>query len=188
MADAEGRFDWSMPDEEVHAAVNDLERTTGTMLLGRRMYEVLVAWQTLPTADEPAVMQDFARIWHGTDKVVYSRTLREVASERTSLERAFEPEAVRQLKASSERDLSIGGAELAGQAFAAGLIDECHLFLNPIAVGGGTAALPRNQRIPPRARRGAALRGRRRASPLRRAALRGTALRPHRASRTGAPA
>jgi dihydrofolate reductase len=147
VADRDGRFDWSAPDEEVHRAVNDLTRPVGTILLGRRMYEVLVAWETMDTAGEPAAIQDFARIWHASDKVVYSATLGEVSSARTRLERAFDPDAVRRMKASAERDLAIGGPHLASQALRAGLVDELHLLLNPIIVGGGTRALPEDLRL-----------------------------------------
>jgi dihydrofolate reductase len=147
--DAHGRFDWSAPDEEVHAFVNDLERPVGTYLYGRRMYEVMTYWETAPTDDaaEP-VACDFARIWQAADKVVYSRTLQQVASARTRIEHDFDAEAVRALKAGAERDLAVGGAALAGQAIAAGLVDECHLFLNPIVIGGGKRALPDGVRWP----------------------------------------
>ena len=140
--DADGNFDWAAPDEEVHAFVNDLERTVGTHLYGRRMYEVMVWWETVETAGEPDVMRDFAEIWWAADKIVYSKTLTSVASERTMIEREFDAEIVRQMKATTERDISIGGPELAGQALAAGLVDECHLFLAPLTLGGGTKALP----------------------------------------------
>jgi dihydrofolate reductase len=145
IADRGGSFDWAEPDEEVHAFVNDLERPIGTYLYGRRMYEVMVAWETL-TDDHPA-MQDFAQIWRAADKVVYSTTLEAPSSARTRIERAFEPEAVRQLKASVSSDISVGGAGLAAHAFRAGLVDECHLFLAPVIVGGGTAALPDHVRV-----------------------------------------
>ena len=141
VADADGRFDWSMPDAEVHAFVNDLERPVGTQLYGRRMYEVLVAWETWDTAGEPDVIQDWAQIWRAADKVVYSRTLEGVSSARTRIEREFEPEAVAAMKHEAARDLSIGGPGLAGEALRAGLVDECHLLLSPVAVGGGTPAL-----------------------------------------------
>ena len=147
VADEQGNFDWAAPDEEVHAAANDLQRRIGTMLLGRRMYEVLAPWETMDTNGEPLVMTDFAELWRGTDKVVYSRTLHDVPSARTRLERDFDPETVRCMKASAERDLSVGGPDLAATAFAADLVDECHLFLNPIIVGGGTSALPDNVRM-----------------------------------------
>jgi dihydrofolate reductase len=142
VADEQGNFDRLAPDEEVHAFVNDLERTVGTHLYGRRMYEVMVWWETMETAGEPDVMRDFAEIWWAADKVVYSRTLEAVASERTRIEREFEPETVREMKAMTERDITVGGPELAGQALAAGLVDECHLFLAPVLMGGGTRALP----------------------------------------------
>jgi dihydrofolate reductase len=147
VADQAGEFDWSMPDEEVHAAVNDLLRPVGTQLYGRRMYEVLVAWETMDTRDEPDVIQDFAEIWRTAEKVVYSRTLEEPSSARTRIERDFDPEQVRRMKDSGDRDLSVGGPELAAQAIAAGLVDEIHLFLSPILVGGGKRALPDDGRI-----------------------------------------
>jgi dihydrofolate reductase len=140
VADAEGKWDWSAPDPAVHAVINDIERPVGTHLYGRRMYEVLVAWETLES-DEP-VIQDFARIWRAADKIVYSRTLAQPSSERTRIEREFSPDAVRELKASAERDISIGGPELAGEAIRAGLMDELHLFVSPVVVGGGQRALP----------------------------------------------
>ena len=145
IADQEGSFDWAEPDQEVHAFVNDLERPIGTFLYGRRMYEVMVPWETL--ADDQPEMHDFAQIWRAADKVVYSRTLEAPSSARTRIERSFEPEAVRRLKASATRDITVGGAERAAQAFAAGLVDECHLFLAPVIVGGGTASLPDHVRV-----------------------------------------
>jgi dihydrofolate reductase len=148
IADEDGNFDWAAPDEEVHAFVNDLERPVGTYLYGRRMYEVMVFWETAHTfADQRPVMQDFAEIWQGADKVVYSRTLAAVSSARTRIERDFDPEAVRQLKASAGRDLSVGGPDLAAQAIRAGLVDEYHLFLVPFMVGGGNQSLPDNVRV-----------------------------------------
>lgn len=141
--DEEGSFDWAMPDEELHAFVNDLERPIGTYLYGRRMYETMAFWETASTeAREPAVFSDYAGIWRAAEKVVYSRTLEEVSSARTRIEREFDPDAVRGLKQSPGADISVGGAELAGQAIGAGLVDECHLFLCPIVVGGGKRALP----------------------------------------------
>ena len=146
--DEQGRFDWSAPDEEVHAFVNDLERPTGTYLYGRRMYETMVFWETATSeADEPAVFSDYAGIWRGADKIVYSRTLQEVSSERTRIERNFDRDAVTRLKQSTPADISIGGAEIAHHALDAGLVDECHLFLCPIVVGGGKRALPDKMRI-----------------------------------------
>jgi dihydrofolate reductase len=145
--DAEGKFDWAAPDDEVHAFVNDLERPIGTYLYGRRMYETMVFWETVSTeADEPAVFWDYAGIWRAAEKIVYSRTLQTPSSARTRIEREFDPDAVRQLKLSSTADIAVAGGELAGQAIGAGLVDECHLFLCPIVVGGGKRALPDNVR------------------------------------------
>jgi dihydrofolate reductase len=148
VADADGKFDWAAPDEEVHAFVNDSERPVGTYLYGRRMYDVMVPWETMDLTGNTQVMQDYAQIWRAADKVVYSRSLDEASSARTRIEREFDPEAVRALKASADRDLSVGGPELAGQAMAAGLVDEIRLFLNPIAVGAGNRALPDGVRVP----------------------------------------
>ena len=148
VVDADGRFDWAAPDEEVHAFVNDLERPVGTYLYGRRMHEVMRYWETAPTgADEPAVTRDYATIWQAADKVVYSTTLDAVDTARTRLERSFDPDRVRQPKAEAAQDLSIGGPGLAAQALVAGLVDECHLLLTPVAVGGGTPALPTGVRL-----------------------------------------
>jgi dihydrofolate reductase len=147
VADEDGKFDWAEPDEEVHSFVNDLSRPVGTFLFGRRMYDVLVAWENLQLADQPPVIRDFAEIWRAAEKIVYSRKLETAASDRTRIERNFDPDAVRQLKASADRDLAVGGPELAAQAFEAGLVDECHLVFAPIVVGGGTQALPDNVRL-----------------------------------------
>jgi dihydrofolate reductase len=140
VADADGNFDWAAPGPEVHAFVNDLVRPAGTHLYGRRMYEVMAWWET--NDDDAPVMRDFAEIWRAADKIVYSTTLQTAASARTRIERDFDPEAVRRLKAQSHRDLTVAGPQLAGQAIAARLVDECHLFLVPVMVGGGTRALP----------------------------------------------
>lgn len=144
--DEDGKFDWAVPDEEVHTFVNDLERPIGAYLYGRRMYETMVFWETAGGDDEPAVFNDYAEIWRAAEKVVFSRTLDTASSAKTRIERDFDPEAIRRLKESSEADLSVGGAELAGQALGAGLVDECHLFLFPIVVGGGKRALPHGVR------------------------------------------
>ena len=146
--DEDGNFDWAAPDEEVHRFVNDLARPVGTYLLGRRMYDTLAVWETMPTGgDQPPVMGDFAGIWRAADKVVYSRTLTTAATARTRIERDFDPEAVRRLKASADADLAVGGPGLAANAFRAGLVDECQLFLSPIVVGGGTPSLPDKVRL-----------------------------------------
>jgi dihydrofolate reductase len=142
-ADEDGNFDWAAPDEDVHAFVNDLERRIGTYLYGRRMYDVMAYWETAHTQPEQsAVEQDYTRIWQATDKVVYSRTLDKAVSERTRIERNFDPAAIRALKESAGTDIGIGGPELAAEALRAGLVDEVHLFVNPVVVGGGTRALP----------------------------------------------
>jgi dihydrofolate reductase len=148
IADEEGNFDWAAPDEEVHAFVNDLERRIGTYLYGRRMYDVMRYWETAPTdAGQPTVVKDYAEIWQAADKIVYSRTLPAVSTARTRLERAFDPEAVRRMKATARRDISIGGPGLAAQAITAGLVDELHLFIVPILVGGGKPSMPKNVRV-----------------------------------------
>jgi dihydrofolate reductase len=147
VADQEGKFAWSEPDDEVHAFINDLERPVGTYLYGRRMYEVMVAWESMDLADQPPYLRDFAEIWRAADKIVYSKTLEDVSSARTRIERDFDSEAVRQMKASRKRDLSVGGSDLAAHAIRAGLVDEWHLFLAPVIVGGGTRSLPDDVRL-----------------------------------------
>jgi dihydrofolate reductase len=148
VADADGNFDWAAPDEEVHAFFNELVRPVGTYLYGRRMYEVMVFWESADTLpDEPAVVRDFTAHWMAADKVVYSSTLTDVSSARTRIEREFDLEAIRRLKATAARDITIGGPHLAAQAIKAGLVDECHLILAPVIVGGGTRALPEGLRV-----------------------------------------
>jgi dihydrofolate reductase len=148
VADAEGNFDWSVPDEEVHRFVNDLERPIGTYLLGRRMYEVMRYWDTAPTGnDEPPAGQEYAKIWQAADKIVYSKSLDRISTGNMKIEREFEPEAIKQLKTTATRDVSIGGPTLAAQALKLGLVDECHLFLSPVVVGGGNPALPDKVRL-----------------------------------------
>jgi dihydrofolate reductase len=143
--DAEGKFEWAEPDEEVHAFVNELERPVATYLYGRRMYETMVFWESPPELSaRPPFVQDFARIWQRADKIVYSKTLQTVTSAKTMIEREFDPEAIRQLKAKAGADLSVGGAALAAQAIKAGLVDEYQLFLVPVVVGGGKRSLPGN--------------------------------------------
>jgi dihydrofolate reductase len=146
VADEEGNFDWAEPDPEVHAFVNDLERPIGTYLYGRRLYEVMVAWETI--TDEQPFIKDYAEIWRAADKIVFSKTLESVSSERTRIERSFDPEAIREMKAAADRDVSVGGPTLAAHAIRAGLVDEIGLFLTPIVVGGGTRALPDDVRLP----------------------------------------
>ena len=148
VVDAEGNFDWAAPDEEVHAFVNELERPIGTYLYGRRMYETMVFWETAEVApDQCDPASDYADIWRAAEKVVFSRGLDQVSSAKTRIEPEFDPEAIRQLKTDAERDLGIGGPELAGEAIREGLVDEIHLFVNPILVGGGNRALPDGVRI-----------------------------------------
>jgi len=147
IADEQGTWDWAAPDEQVHELVNELQRPVGTHLYGRRMYEVLVAWETLSLEDQPSFIRDYAEIWRSADKVVYSSTLEAVSSARTRIERSFEPEIVREMKATADRDLWIGGPNLAAQALRAGLVDEVSLFLAPVIVGGGTPALPDGVRV-----------------------------------------
>jgi dihydrofolate reductase len=148
VADEQGKWDWAVPDEEVHKAVNDLQRPVGTQLLGRRMYEVLVAWEAMHTVpDQPPHILEYAKIWQAADKIVYSKTLEEVSSARTRIEHEFDPDAVRQLKASAQGDLIVAGPDLAAQAFRAGLVDECHLFVAPAIVGGGNQSLPDDVRL-----------------------------------------
>jgi dihydrofolate reductase len=148
IADKEGNFDWAAPDEEVHAFVNDLERPVGTHLYGRRMYEVMVFWQTPEAITDPSpVMRDYAEIWRAADKIVYSRSLTLAATPKTRIERDFDSDAVRELKATAASDISIGGPNLAAHAFRAGLVDELHFFVAPMVVGGGTQALPADVRL-----------------------------------------
>ena len=148
VADDTGDFDWAAPDDEVHAAVNDLERSIGTYLYGRRMYDVMAGWETMSTgADQSAVTRDFADIWRAADKVVYSSTLEAAGTPRTRVERSFDPTAVRELVATAEQDVSVGGSDLAGRAISAGLVDELHQFVTPVIVGGGTGWLPAKVRV-----------------------------------------
>lgn len=143
--DTEGKFDWAAPDKEVHQFVNNLERSVGVYLLGRRMYEIMKVWETDPelAADSP-ITHEFSEIWKQADKIVFSKTLQNVETRKTRLERNFDPEAIRTLKEIADKDVSIGGPTLAAQAFRSGLVDECHLFLIPIILGGGKKSLPEN--------------------------------------------
>ena len=148
VADADGHFDWAAPDEEVHAFVNDLEREVGTYLYGRRMYETMRYWQDPPGLDdESEVIKDYARVWQAAEKVVYSRSLAEAQTPRTSVERSFEPSGVQRRKAEAATDLTVGGATLAGAAIRAGLVDELHQLVTPVVVGGGTSWLPDGVRL-----------------------------------------
>jgi dihydrofolate reductase len=148
VADEDGNFDWAEPDEEVHALVNDLERRVGTYLYGRRMYEVMAAWEHMGTdGDEPPFIRDYAEIWRGADKVVYSTTLATASTARTRIERSFDADAVRQMKEQAELDISVGGPGLAAQAISVGVVDEYQLFVSPVVVGGGTRALPEHVRL-----------------------------------------
>ena len=141
-ADEAGKFDWAAPDAELHAFVNDLERGVGTHLYGRRMYQTMAVWETMDVSAEPDVMRDYAGIWRAADKVVYSRTLAAASTLKTRIEREFDPEAVRRMKETAERDISVGGPGLAAHALRAGVVDEIQLVLVPVVVGGGTRALP----------------------------------------------
>ena len=138
--DEHGSFDWAAPDEEVHQFANDLERGIGTYLYGRRMYETMVWWET--DGDDEPVTREYAVLWRAAEKVVYSRTLQTVSSDRTRIERELDAAAITELKERASADISVGGAELGGQAIAAGLVDEVHLILVPVLVGGGKRALP----------------------------------------------
>lgn len=146
--DKEGNFDWTTPEEEGFNFITNLVRATGTHLYGRRMYQTMMVWETDPNlAAESPLRRDFAEIWQAADKIVYSRTLEAVATRRTQMERNFVPDAIRQLKQAVDQDILIGGPELAAQAFHAGLIDACHLFITPFILGGGKPALPENLRL-----------------------------------------
>jgi dihydrofolate reductase len=148
IADEHGNFDWAVPDEEVHAFLNDLERPIGTYLYGRRMYDIMVGWETMDTGPgQPEVFREFAEIWRAADKIVYSKSLEKVSIAKTRIERDFDHDAIRQMKARANRDISVGGPDLAAEAIKAGLVDEFHFFLTPILIGGGNASLPDNVRV-----------------------------------------
>jgi dihydrofolate reductase len=147
VADTQGNFDWSMPDEEVHAFVNDLERDIGTSLYGRRLYEVMAVWEALDNADQPAVMRDYAALWKATDKIVYSTTLDAVSTTRTRLEREVNIATIRELKKNTDADIGVGGPTLAAHFVTAGLVNEYHQFLSPVIVGGGTGFFPPRVRL-----------------------------------------
>lgn len=145
--DRDGGIDFGAPDEEYFGFINDLERSAGTYLYGRRMYEAMIFWETAPIVDQPPWVVEFTNIWRAADKVVFSKSLASVSSERTILEREFNIEAVRRMKAGETHDLTVGGADLAAQAIGAGLVDEYHVFMWPIVMGGGKDALPRHARF-----------------------------------------
>jgi dihydrofolate reductase len=148
VADESGRFDWAEPDESVFSFINDLERRIGTYLFGRRMYEVMAVWETLGTSgDEPPYVREYGEIWRAADKIVYSTTLSAVSSSRTTIEREFDPEAIRRMKRESVRDIAIAGPTLAAHAIAAGLVDEYGFYVAPVIVGGGTRSLPDGVRL-----------------------------------------
>lgn len=142
IADRDGRFDWAVPGDDLHEAVNASLHGVGTFLLGRRTYEVMRAWDDVDLDEQPVVVAGFARIWRAADKVVYSRTLPRVDAPRTLLERHFDVDEVRRSVASAGRDAAIGGPDLAGPAFRAGIVDEVLVHVFPVLVGGGTAAFP----------------------------------------------
>jgi dihydrofolate reductase len=148
VADEKGNFDWAAPDREVHTFVNDLERGVATYLYGRRMYEVMREWQTMDVGDAPAFVQEYADIWRSADKIVFSRSLEEVSTPHTRLERDFDQAEVERIKAASQLDLSVGGPMLAAEALRTGLVDDLHLFVVPHLVGGGTRVLPNGVRRP----------------------------------------
>ena len=145
--DPDGGFDFGQPDEEYFSFINELERPVGTYLYGRRMYQTMVYWETAPVADQPPWIVDFTNLWRAADKVVFSKTLTSVSSDRTTLEREFEAESIRNLKAKADHDLTVGGADLAAQAIEGGVVDECHLFFWPVVLGGGKHALPLHTRL-----------------------------------------
>lgn len=148
VSDVTGNFDWSVPDEELHTFINERSRSVGTYLLGRRMYQTMVAWETADDwADDSPTMLEYGRIWRSADKVVYSATLTEVAGERTRIEREFDRDAVRALKEVSAADLTIDGPTLAAQALRAGLVDEVAVYVCPVIVGGGNAFYPPDVRL-----------------------------------------
>jgi dihydrofolate reductase len=149
VADEDGKFDWSVPDAEVMAFLNEIERPLGTYLYGRGMYEVMAAWETMHLREDlTPTSEDFTRLWQAANKVVYSRTLEKVTTSKTRLEREFDADAVRKMKEESDKDMSVGGSELAGHALRSGVVDEVHLYLSPILVGGGKPSLPDDLRLP----------------------------------------
>jgi dihydrofolate reductase len=146
--DEHGSFDWTPPEDDFYAFITDLVRPVGTYLYGRRLYDLMAVWETDPAlAAQSELRADFANVWQAADKVVYSTTLDAVSTAKTRLEHDFDPASVREMKASATSDLTVGGAHLAAQAFKAGLVDECHLFIHPVLLGGGKPALPSDVRV-----------------------------------------
>ena len=146
--DEHGSFDWTAPSDDVFAFITNLVRPVGTHLYGRRLYETMAVWETDPAlAAQSELMADFAQVWQSADKVVYSTTLDAVSTGKSRLERCFDPDAIRRMKANTNRDLTVGGAILAAHAFRAGLVDECHLFIHPVVLGRGKPSLPGEPRI-----------------------------------------
>ncbi len=145
--DERGSFDWTAPDDELCAFITDLVRPVGTYLYGRRMYDTMAPWESDPAlAAQSELMADFATVWQAASKVVYSTTLDAVRTGKTRLEHNFDPSSVGDMKASATADLTVGGPNLAAHALKAGLVDECHLFIRPVLVGGGKPALPSDTR------------------------------------------
>ena len=148
VADEEGGFDWAVPDDESHTFLNDLVRPVGTYLYGRRMYETMAGWETMDTGpDQSAAVRDFAELWRAADKVVYSRTLDAVTTARTRLEREFDAASIGRLKATASVDLAIAGPELGAHAIRSELVDDWHLLLAPVLLGGGAPSLPDGVRV-----------------------------------------
>jgi dihydrofolate reductase len=141
--DAQGRFEWTAPSDEVFTFITDVVRPVGTYLYGRRMYETMAVWETQPAlAAQSELMADFATVWQAADKIVYSTTMHVVSTAHTRLERRFDPDSVRDMKTSAASDLTVGGPTLAAHVFKAGLVDECQLFIHPVLVSSGKPAFP----------------------------------------------
>jgi len=147
VADTNGNFDWAQPDEEVHTFINDMEKPIGTYLYGRKMYETMAVWETMPLHDEPDCMRDFAHIWKAADKIVYSKTLKTVSGPKTQIKINFDAQEIKRLKQIESSDLAIGGPHIAAVAIKAGVVDEYHQFIAPVIIGAGNAWLPNNVHI-----------------------------------------
>jgi dihydrofolate reductase len=144
VADENGDFEWAMPSEEVHAFVNDTVRNVYTSLIGRKMYEIMKVWDTIPTDGDSEAMNDYAKMWRDTKKIVYSTSLTDVAIANATLERSFDPNTIQELVAKSDKDFDIGGPNIAAQAIKAGIVDEYHQIIVPIIIGGGNYWLPKD--------------------------------------------